>query len=303
MRTALVAAVILAACPVPVRAQVSDADDLPRAAGVRSRAVIGRPAVAMPRTTSYTNPARSIFEGPTWGRNATSSLSGGSIYNPQKSRANGDGLDLTGTISITHRRSRNFFNTFSCGCFSRAICNHPFPYGFDRRLIGGELPGSRLAFPAPTPAPEPAPEPLSMLEQARVLLAVGEIEAAVERYQRHLVGEGEDFLAAAELGVALIEAGRLDDGVAMIAYAYSRDPALGSWPVSDRIQMDGRRWRRGVVRAVQHANRRDSASAWLAVAVLMQGEGRKDVARRMLDRSIDRGLDASIAGAMRAVLP
>lgn len=303
MRAALVASVILSATPLAGWAQNSgDAAEL---AGVRSRPMVGRVSVTMPRATTFTNPARTVFGGPTWGQNATSSLSGGSIFNPQKSRANGE--NLGGTITISHQGFRRYGYS-SCGYFGsswyRANLWEPFPYGVDSRLIEGVQPGSSLAFPASAaePAAEPGPE-LTTLEVARDLLAGGRVEAAIDQYRRHLGEEGEDFAAAAELGVALIEAGRGDDGVSLIAFAYSMDPALGSWPISDRILLDAKRWRKIVVRGVQHANRRDSASAWLAVAVLMQGEGRRDVARRMLDRAVDRGLDASVAGAMRAVLP
>lgn len=304
MRTALVAAAILAACPVHGWAQNAGSGDFPRVAGVRSGPMVGRPSVVMPRATTFTNPAPAVFNAPTWGRNATSSLSGGSIFNPQKSRANGEFLN--GTITTSHRRSHRHGFT-NCGVYwgysSGVNLWDPFPYGIDNRLIEGVQPGSSLAFPASAAAPAPAPEPPTTLEQARVFFEGGQVESAIEQYRRHLVVDREDFAAAAELGMVLIEAGRGDDGVAMISFAYSMDPALGSWPLSDRILLDSKRWRKIVVRGVQHANRRDSASAWLAVAVLMQAEGRRDVARRMLDRATDRGLDATVAGAMRSVLP
>ena len=43
--------------------------------------------------------------------------------------------------------------------------------------------------------------------------------------------------------------------------------------------------RRIVTRAVAHAHRVDRPDAWFMVAVLMQAEGRDDLARRMLERA------------------
>jgi hypothetical protein len=59
------------------------------------------------------------------------------------------------------------------------------------------------------------------------------------------------------------------------------------------------RLRRSVTSTVRFAQRSPSGNAWLAVAVLMQAEGRDDVALRMIDRAADEGLNPTVADRMR----
>jgi tetratricopeptide (TPR) repeat protein len=179
----------------------------------------------------------------------------------------------------------------------------PYPYGIDGRLVvRGVQPGSGLSMPAASPPAPPPPPPLTTLERARLAFARGDHDGAVDAYRAHLAEEPDDFEAAVEMGAALIDAGRVDDGVSVIALAYRTDPGLAYGSVSDRVSVDPRRWRALVVRAVRQAHRRDSASGWLAVAVLMQAEGRKDVALRMVERAEQHGLEGSVASQLAAVL-
>lgn len=191
-----------------------------------------------------------------------------------------------------------------CSCRSCYVDWDYYPYGVDNRVAFGYQPGSRLMVPAPAPAPAPVPvePPLEGIDRARVDLAAGRTDDAIRLYRIHVAADPADFAAAAELAVALMMSGRHDDGVSLVRLAYGSDPGLASFPLSDRLVFDNHRWRELVVQVVRHAHRRNTPSAWLAVAVLMQAEGRNPIALRMLDRAVGLGLDAATAGPLSAAL-
>lgn len=190
----------------------------------------------------------------------------------------------------------------------------PYRYGIDGRIVRGGQASLTYSTAlkmsqqsgSSRPAPSPAVEPLTDLERARLALELGENAESIRRYRAYLTDEraagGDDFAAAAELAVALLSAGRRDDAVAMIRLAYSSDPGLAVAAVSQRLDFPAARWRELVVEAVRHANRRGSPASWLAVGVLMQAEGRDDVALRMVERARDLGLSEAIVTPMAAAL-
>lgn len=180
----------------------------------------------------------------------------------------------------------------------------PYPYGVDGRLVNGVQPGSQLSMPAPTTAAQPAPppEPETDLEAARRLTVSDAFDQAVDRYRVYLEESPEDFAVMAELAVALAGANRLDDAAAMVRLAYGKDPTLASRPINRRLAVPSKELRKIVVRAVRFAHDRDSASAWLLVAVLMQAEDRDPVGLRMIERASARGLSSDISDAMTASL-
>lgn len=206
-----------------------------------------------------------------------------------------------------HRRydRRGYISTWSTGYRYRNAYYYdswyrPYPYGVDGRLV---QPGSNLTMPAPSQAVQPPPpEPEDPIDAARRLTHRGTYSEAVEQYRVHLADNPDDFDAMADLIVALAGDGRFDDAAAMARLAFSKDPTLASRPLDRRLGIESKDLRKIVVRAVRFAHDRDAASSWLLVAFLMQGEGRDDVALRMLSRATDRGLEVSIADAMRAEL-
>ena len=190
-----------------------------------------------------------------------------------------------------------------------------YPYGIDGRVVRGGVSNvtyaaaQRVSQQAGSAQPAPqqaAPEPLSALDRARIALSSGEHSDSVVRYRAYLAEQrelgSEDFAVAVELAVALLAEGRHDDAVAMFRLAYSSDPGLAATPVNLRVGLSDARWRELVVSAVRHANRRGSPASWLAVGVLMQAEGRPDVALRMIDRASGLGLDDQIATPLAAAL-
>lgn len=168
----------------------------------------------------------------------------------------------------------------------------------------GELvdePGVAVAPAAQQVLPEAVP--LSALEVARLEMSIGNPEVAIEAYRSHLSAYPSDWLAMRELGLAMIRTKQRGDGVAMLSYAYFQDPTL-AWdavPV-ELFERDSRKLRDSVVDVVGWGHRNPSASAWLAVAVLMQAEGRNGPALKMIERAEGYGLDPAISQEMRSVL-
>ena len=153
--------------------------------------------------------------------------------------------------------------------------------------------------------PETMPEavPLSAVEVARLEMSIGNPGVAIEAYRAHLSDYPDDWYALRELGIAMIRDGQRGDGIAIIGYAHSQDPLLAydAIPV-ELFEGDGRLMRDELVKVVGWAHRNPSASAWLTVAVIMQGEGRAGPAMKMIDRAQDHGLGFEVADQMRSAL-
>lgn len=155
------------------------------------------------------------------------------------------------------------------------------------------------------PPREPAPpaDPPTARELGDFALSVGEPEAALEAYRKHLDESPEDAEVMRRLGVAMMDARNVRDGVAMIALAYRTDPRLAARPLPQGLFGDSAGDLRTLVnRASIYANTTGIASAWLAMTVLTQAEGRTDVATRMVERARDAGLDPELADKFVAAL-
>ncbi|MCC6661742.1 MAG: hypothetical protein IT437_12750 [Phycisphaerales bacterium] len=157
-------------------------------------------------------------------------------------------------------------------------------------------------YPPPPREQPPALENLSPRELGALALRTGEPEAAIEAYRKHLDESPEDADAMRRLGVAMIDARKIRDGVAMIALAYRTDPRLCGKELPRTLVGGAADLRTLVNRASIYANTTGSASAWLAMAVLAQAEGRDHVAARMVERARDAGLDPALADKFIAAL-
>lgn len=156
---------------------------------------------------------------------------------------------------------------------------------------------------APQP-PAPLPEvELTAIERARLLMAADEVEDAIESFRDHLDEDPEDVEAMRDLGVALVEAGRTEDGVAAIALAYRTDPLLAR-SVFDLtgLGLEGRRYDNLLSRVLLLARKVDSGSAHLAGAMLLQADGKVAGAARVLDRAERAGLGDEVVGPLRREL-
>jgi len=80
-------------------------------------------------------------------------------------------------------------------------------------------------------------------------------------------------------------------------------PWLASVAVSPDVYRGGEdTFRKNLQRMSVYANRTQASSAWLALAVMMQAEGRNDQAKVMLDRARNAGLERAVADRMMAAL-
>lgn len=155
---------------------------------------------------------------------------------------------------------------------------------------------------APAQPAEPARE-LTALELAHAYVAADEADRAIQAFRDHLVDDPEDVDAMRGLGLAMLDAGRLSDGTAMVALAYRTDALLARSPVDlDELGLGARRHDRLLSRVLAYAKRTDASSAHLAGVVLLQAEGKIAGATRVLDRAERAGLDEGIVDALRREL-
>lgn len=161
-----------------------------------------------------------------------------------------------------------------------------------------------LVRPQPTPQPAAAPVPeLTSLEKAHKYLADDEAEKAIEAFRDHLKEDPEDMDAVRGLGLAMLDAGRMSDGTALIALAYHTDALLARTPVDlDELGLGARRYDRLLTRVLGYAKRTDANAAHLAGVLLLQAEGKVAGATRVLDRAERAGLEEDVVDAFRREL-
>lgn len=178
----------------------------------------------------------------------------------------------------------------------------PRPFGgvvylYDPNLIPGANRPS-----AESQKPPPAPEPTAF-EKGLLAFRAGRSADAARIWKDVVQKDHEDITTMRLLAIALFEAREVDNAAAMMRQAYRADPTLATRELDvDLLNLSPSR--RGVLvnRASEYANRIGSASGWLSVTVLMQADGRYELARKMLKRSADEGLEPDIKNALDAAL-
>lgn len=146
-------------------------------------------------------------------------------------------------------------------------------------------------------------ERLSSTEAADQQFRAGHLSSTVEGYKQHLSLHPEDNGTKVRLALALLDAGEIADGMALLHMVYSTDPQFAAtsfrdiapaWPTA--------RVRAAVRRSVDQANRSGSASAWMTVALLMEAEGRVSLASQMIERAVANGLDPTVYAQIKGVI-
>ncbi|MEZ6241650.1 MAG: hypothetical protein R3B57_01255 [Phycisphaerales bacterium] len=180
----------------------------------------------------------------------------------------------------------------------------PYYYWYDRYWgpIDG-IPSSAYNPPSQPGSPgEQATVELTGVELGMALLRAGDLERAILALRGHLAEDAEDYSAMRVLGATLLENREYSDGFAMIRLAYGSNPSLADEPMDAALFETAWRLRELVRDSVRAAYREPSSSAWLAVAMLMQAEGRDDVALKMVKKARDNYLSEDIALAMEGAL-
>lgn len=155
----------------------------------------------------------------------------------------------------------------------------------------------------------PAPVAVQETEASLLDRAVGAMQAenydeAVEGFRRHLKDDFDDAEAMRQLAVAFVATRQMDDAAAMMRMAYRIDPGLAPYAINRReLGLTPGELRAFVNRTVEYANTIQSGSSWLLVAILMQAEGRSDVAKEMLERSRTVGGDRELIETLQAAMP
>ncbi len=227
---------------------------------------------------------------------------------------NGDGyLDYACTNSFTTVWYYGGFNGFGYG-FGSGWGQYSFRYSFSTRYRGGYGYYSPYQYRGPVYGPdqefvvegeqagdeiEEGTYELSPIEVARLFMSVGALDDAIVAYGSHLDEYPDDWFAIRELGIAKMLEHQYLDGVALIHYAYSGLPELAGAPIEMVVFEDSEAVLRDLVLdMVRWGHKSPSAGAWLTVGALMQAQGREPVARKMIDRAADHGLDIEIVDSM-----
>ncbi|MAY74417.1 MAG: hypothetical protein CMJ31_06770 [Phycisphaerae bacterium] len=179
-------------------------------------------------------------------------------------------------------------------------------YGYPASTTFVVSPTRRIIWP-PQPA-QPVDdtadeiETMSPIEAAWDAMANRAPAVASDLFRLHIEDAPDDLDALRGLAFAMMSNDRLPEGVALLRQVYVEDPRLAA-RVVDVAHLGGRAAARDtLVAAVRHAHEVGSSSAWFAVAVLMQAEGRDDRAIAMLNRAAAEALEPEIVLAMRAEL-
>jgi hypothetical protein len=167
----------------------------------------------------------------------------------------------------------------------------------------GPAPGGQESAVNPMQPQPSMSAPRTPLERASDMLSTGDAKGAVNAFQAYLKQNPNDADAMRLLGLSLLDAGRMVDGIAMFGMAYRSDSTLPTRPFSVDVFSGGAaKTRQYLNRVSAHANRDGSATSWLTLASFMQAEGRDKQARAMIERARKAGLEPQIVQEMTSAL-
>lgn len=165
------------------------------------------------------------------------------------------------------------------------------------------LPGSGSPTVDPNkPAPKPPVPPPTTVEKARIAARDKAFVEAIRLFKDHLKTNADDASTSRQLAVTLIESKDIDSGAALLRELYRKDTTLAekAYAGGDCGQ-DSSRLRDMVGKLSGHAHKTGSPSAWLAVVVLMQADGRIAQAAKILEKAKAGGLESEISTRFAAV--
>ena len=169
-------------------------------------------------------------------------------------------------------------------------------------IVGGD--GAYVLDPRmSSPAPDAPVRQLTPLEKAEIALKSGDASDAVKQFKLHLKDSPDDAGVERLLALALIDDRKVDQGVAVLVHAYTKQPHMAQDAIEPRLLSGGEldhRHRFSVV--MEYATRVKTGGAYFAASVLAQSEGRFDTAKKMLDRAIATGLDKRVAEEMKVAI-
>lgn len=157
---------------------------------------------------------------------------------------------------------------------------------------------------------DPNAEPPTARELGEQAMRAGQYETAITQFaeaaeQERRDSEGSEANRQAQrlLGIAYAAAKRFDEAGTQLTLAFEADSSLRTIPIrGDDLFSDGLELGSIVSRAVGHAHRNPSYDSWFTVAVLMQAQGRNDLANTMIKRG-EEARDAQAAAAAESAAP
>lgn len=174
----------------------------------------------------------------------------------------------------------------------------PYWYGPNQYPVG-EIPRridpNSGAYPAAVPQ-APAPVAAAPVDEGREAFRFRDYERAAAVYARRTREQAEAEAAATTtpppdrsaqrlMGYALAGAGRLEGADQVFRDAYTQDSTLALNPIPGIELVGSVQAREIVLNAVQYAQRTNTPDAWIMVSILMEAEGRPQVARKMRERA------------------
>ncbi len=159
------------------------------------------------------------------------------------------------------------------------------------------------AAPLPAPANSDQLRASSDRELADVYMRLGDAANAVRVYNDHIARFPGDVDAVRALGIAMLESDRAAEGAEQIERAYLMDQTLAQRPLPRDLLGDPDRLARALDSATRQAAHDNSGRSWLAVAVVMQADGRSGPAHSALEKARSAGLYSRIVDGMQSALP
>lgn len=156
----------------------------------------------------------------------------------------------------------------------------------------------------PAPATEAELRSTTERELADTYMKLGDLDSAIRVYSAHVARHPGDVEAVRSLGFALVEHGDTQAGVDLVERAYRIDPTLARELFDRELLRTPENFAVVLDRVTALAGESEQgAAAWLAVAVLMQADGRDEPARTALERAKEAGLPGRIVEEFQPVLP
>jgi len=140
---------------------------------------------------------------------------------------------------------------------------------------------------------DPNAEPPTPREQGERALRAGRYALAIALFaeaadeQRRETSEGDQANRQAQrlLGIAYAANRDFENAATQLIDAFEADPSLRTIPLrGEDLFRDGLELNSVTSRAVGHAHRNPSYGSWFTVAVLMQAQGKNDLANQMIQR-------------------
>ncbi len=141
---------------------------------------------------------------------------------------------------------------------------------------------------------DPNAEPPTARELGEAALRAGRYEQAITEFLEAAQQERQDNAdsdnptrqAQRLLGIAYAAAKQFDQAGTQLSEAFEVDPSLRTLPIrGNDLFPSGLELNSIVSRAVGHAHRHPSYDSWFTVAVLMQAQGKNDLANTMIERA------------------